>query len=676
MARPAADAPLPDAADRGGWRAPWLARLLAPFPGRAAATTRIAAASTLTVLITAMYGTPEAAISAYVIFFINRADRTSSIVMSAAALVLVSIVIGLVTLLADFSVDNPMLRVACMAVVSAALLFLTSASKLRPIGAIIAMIVGFALDELGMVPGGELATRALLYAWLMVAIPIGANIVINLLIGAAPRRLACDRLAQCLRVAAQCLRDFDAHGAALDARLRDGVQPVAGWLTLARIEGNANAADLAALRQAAASTTAILLAVDAMRGQSQARPPASFTAPMAQTLDDMAAMLDAGGYPVDIALSLPDTATLSIAQQSAVDALRGAIVRYAEPDAASASPATEAAPAKRGGFLDADIFSNRAHVHYALKTTGAAMFCYLLYQQLNWPGIHTCFITCYLVSLGTAAETVEKLALRLAGCLVGAILGMAAIVYVVPSLSSVGGLLVLVFVGTWASAWVGQGSPRIAYAGFQIAFAFYLCVIQGAGPGFDLTIARDRVIGIVIGNLVVYLVFTRIWPVSIAARIDAAWAALSEQLLQWINTRQTQARRLHAASALALRGQIGEDLQLARYEPKSVGPSTTWVEDRQQRLRTLDTIAAPLFLLAERFPGDPTLAARVRSLTDADRPRPTEPASESITTTTASDPAPYAGSDAQMRNAWLTTIDRRLADRMARTASSSSHAHN
>ena len=663
MARPAADAPLPDAADRGGWRAPWLARLLAPFPGRAAATTRIAAASTLTVLITAMYGTPEAAISAYVIFFINRADRTSSIVMSAAALVLVSIVIGLVTLLADFSVDNPMLRVACMAVVSAALLFLTSASKLRPIGAIIAMIVGFALDELGMVPGGELATRALLYAWLMVAIPIGANIVVNLLIGAAPRRLACDRLAQCLRVAAQCLRDPDAHGAALDARLRDGVQPVAGWLTLARIEGNANAADLAALRQAAASTTAILLAVDAMRGQFEARPPASFAAPMAQTLDDMAAMLDAGGYPVDIALSLPDTAALTIAQQSAVHALRGAIVRYAEPDAASASPATEAAPAKRGGFLDADIFSNRAHVHYALKTTGAAMFCYLLYQQLNWPGIHTCFITCYLVSLGTAAETVEKLALRLAGCLVGAILGIAAIVYVVPSLSSVGGLLALVFVGTWASAWVGQGSPRIAYAGFQIAFAFYLCVIQGAGPGFDLTIARDRVIG----NLVVYLVFTRIWPVSIAARIDAAWAALNEQLLQWVNARQTQPRRLHAASALALRGQLGEDLQLARYEPKSVGPSATWVEDRRQRLRTLDAIAAPLFLLAERFPGDPALAARVRSVTDA--------APESITTDTASDPAPHADSDAQMRNAWLTTIDRRLADGMARTASSSSHAH-
>jgi hypothetical protein len=63
-------------------------------------------------------------------------------------------------------------------------------------------------------------------------------------------------------------------------------------------------------------------------------------------------------------------------------------------------------------------------------------------------------------------------------------------------------------------------------------------------------------------------------------------------------------------------------------------------------------------------------------VTDADRTRLTQPASESIITNAASDPAPHADSDAQMRNAWLTTIDRRLADGMARTASSSSHAHN
>jgi len=651
MAQPAADKLRLGLAD--------IRALLAPLPGRAAAATRITVACTLTVLVTSIYGTPEAAISAYVIFFINRADRTSSIVMSVAALVLVSMIIGLVIWLADFSVDDPLRRVACMAVVSAAVLFLASASKLRPVGAIVAMIIGFGLDELGLVPSGEIATRALLYAWLMVAIPLGVNVVVNLVLGPAPRRLATDRLAHCLQLAAHSLQAPDGDPEALHEALRDGVQPVAGWLKLAKIEGSIDAQDLLALRQAASSTMAILLAADVARRQPGAQLPAAVAVPIATTLDDMARMLDAGGYPVEIGLSVPGLAGLSPVQEAVAAELVGAINRYAEPgDPAPQEQADQA----HGGFLDADAFSNPAHVRYALKTTGAAMFCYLLYQQLNWPGIHTCFITCYLVSLGTAAETVEKLTLRLAGCLVGAVIGTAAIVYVVPSLTSVGGLMLLVFAGTWISAWVAQGSPRIAYAGFQVAFAFYLCVIQGSGPGFDLTIARDRVIGVVLGNLVVYLVFTRIWPVSIASRIEAALAALVTQWQQLTEARRSDGRRSHAAAAMARHGEITQDLILANYEPASVSPGRDWIKDRRRRLAALDAIAGPLFLLAERFPGDPEIARRLHTPQATDAVAPTAQAANGTHDAQAD----------KVRHALLTLVDRRLADSPAEAPAATS----
>ncbi len=662
MAQPAADKPRLGLADIGA--------LLAPFPGRTAAATRITVGCTLTVLVTSLYGTPEAAISAYVIFFINRADRTTSIVMSAAALVLISLIIALVMGIADFSVDDPMRRVACMAVVSAAMLFLTSASKLRPIGAIVAMIIGFALDELGLVPSGEIATRALLYAWLMVAIPIGVNIVVNLLIGPSPRRLATDRLGHCLRLAARGLRgtadnrgDVDAWHAAL----HDGVQPVAGWLRLARVEGTVNPADLRALQQAMASTVAILLAVDVARRQAGVPLPAAIATPLADTLDQMASMLDAGGYPVDIALEAPPIDNLSPVQQAVVRELAAAINGYAEVGTAAAPAQT--AESRHAGFLDADAFTNPDHVRYALKTTGAAMFCYLLYQQLNWPGIHTCFITCYLVSLGTMAETVEKLSLRLAGCLIGAVIGTAAIVCVVPGLSSVGGLLLLVFAGTWISAWVAQGSPRIAYAGFQIAFAFYLCVVQGPAPGFDLTIARDRVIGVLLGNLVVYLVFTRIWPVSIAGRVEPALAALVAQWQALIDAPQSAARRQHAAAALALHGTITQDLILARYEPASIGAAPQWVDSHRERLARLDAISAPMFLLAERFPGDPALAQRLNRLKADGPPLHAAQPAEAM---------PAGLRDVQARQALLAIIDHQLeasdADAPDRASPSSIHA--
>ncbi len=46
------------------------------------------------------------------------------------------------------------------------------------------MIVAYGLDLLGTLPGGEIATRGLLYAWLFIAIPAGVSLAVNLLVGA------------------------------------------------------------------------------------------------------------------------------------------------------------------------------------------------------------------------------------------------------------------------------------------------------------------------------------------------------------------------------------------------------------------------------------------------------------------------------------------------------------
>jgi multidrug resistance protein MdtO len=232
------------------------------------------------------------------------------------------------------------------------------------------------------------------------------------------------------------------------------------------------------------------------------------------------------------------------------------------------------------------------------------MFCYLLYSQINWPGIHTCFITVYMVSLGTTAETVEKMTLRITGCLVGAVLGIGAILFVVPVLSSVVGLMTLVLIGAWLSAWIAFGSPRIAYVGFQIALVFFMCVLQGAAPGYDLTLARDRTIGILIGNVVVYLVFTRVWPVTVAARIDAGLAALRQQWERLAALPDAVTRRAQAASAMAQCGALEQDLALMHYEPSWVRPDAQWIAERRSALAKLDALEGPMFLLAERRPRD------------------------------------------------------------------------
>ncbi len=638
MASPAADARIDVAGDLAGDvsapRPREIMKLLAPFPGRASIVTRIALICALTVLVASAYGTPEAATSAYIVFFLNRPDRVTSVLMSCALLLLVTAIIGTVMVFAIFSIDVPALRVGCMALLSFGLLFVTSASKLRPVGAIGAMIVGFGLDELGLAPVGEAATRGLLYAWLFVAIPIGLAIVVNLLIGPSPRRLASVKLAQRLKLAALCLTDpANAAGrAAFAACLREGDHQIMTWLKLATLEGSLKPADATALRQAAASTTAILVATDLAASETAARLPAESAAQFADTLTQMAAMLDAGGYPVDIATPVCDDRKLTPLAAVVLADLRAALEHFATPPQAPA-PAQEA-PARRG-FFDADAFANPDHIRYALKTTAAAMFCYLLYQQLDWQGIHTCFITCYMVSLSTTAETVEKLTLRITGCLIGALLGTAAIVFVTPMLTTGFELMALVFVGAWLAGWVAMGSPRIAYAGMQIAFAFFLCVIQGAAPAFDLTIARDRAIGILIGNVAVYLVFTRVWPVSIAGHIDAALAKLVAQWTRIAHATDAATRRALAAGALAEYGGLRQDLGLIHYEPSWVRPAPAWIASRRRALAELGALEAPLFLAAGHAgaAGEARLDALARQLApDIDaHERPPTPPAEAIT---------------------------------------------
>ncbi|RKF38311.1 FUSC family protein [Paraburkholderia fungorum] len=649
MAQPAGDLARPGPAD--------ILKLLAPYPGRAAMAARIALICALTAFVTSAYGTPEAAISAYVVFFLNRPDRVLSVVLSSALLVLVTLIIALVMVVAMFALDDPMWRVACIAVLSFGLLFVTSASKLRPVGAIIAMIVGFALDELGSVPFGEVATRALLYAWLMVAIPIGVSIGVNLLIAPSPRQLAGRELAKRLRLAAQSLAEPEAAAAALGACLREGDAEIGTWLKLSVVDGSSARTDVAPLRQAVSSTLTILVAADLAAREPSARLPAAFAAPIAETLGNMARMLETGGYPVDIELSLPRAIDLTPLAKIVAEDMHDAITRFAvaetQTDGASESKVeTEAQPqaqgevkttpppaGKRGGFFLPDAFSNPDHIRYALKTTVAAMFCYLLYSQINWPGIHTCFITVYMVSLGTTAETVEKMTLRIAGCLVGAVLGIAAIVFVTPVLTSVAGLMTLVLIGAWLSAWVAFGSPRIAYAGFQIALVFFMCILQGAAPGYDLTLARDRTIGILIGNVVVYLVFTRVWPVTVAARVDSGLAALRQQWARLAALPDAVARRALAASAMTQRGALEQDIALMHYEPSWVRPDAQWIAARRSALARLDALEGPMFLLAERRPGDAAIEGWLKQVVDEPDLSPGESGVAEAALPPAQDPA-------------------------------------
>jgi multidrug resistance protein MdtO len=159
-----------------------------------------------------------------------------------------------------------------------------------------------------------------------------------------------------------------------------------------------------------------------------------------------------------------------------------------------------------------DAFTNPAHVHFALKVTFAAMFCYIFYSAVDWSGIHTAFITCTFIALESTEATLYKGTLRIVGCVIGGVFALFSIVFLMPHMETIASLVVLVACVAAIAGWVAAGSGRISYAGLQIAFAFFYSVFQGYAPDTDLDNVRNRVVGILFGLLVTAFVFNYTWP--------------------------------------------------------------------------------------------------------------------------------------------------------------------
>ncbi len=161
-------------------------------------------------------------------------------------------------------------------------------------------------------------------------------------------------------------------------------------------------------------------------------------------------------------------------------------------------------------LLASDAFTNREHVRFALKGCLAASTCYVIYNAIAWPGISTAVTTCLLTALSTIGASHQKQILRIAGAIVGGFgIGMGAQVFILPYVDSIAGFIVLFVFVTALSSWFMTSSPRLSYFGIQVALAFYLVHLQEFTFQNSLAVGRDRVMGILLGLFVMWLVFDR-----------------------------------------------------------------------------------------------------------------------------------------------------------------------
>jgi multidrug resistance protein MdtO len=105
----------------------------------------------------------------------------------------------------------------------------------------------------------------------------------------------------------------------------------------------------------------------------------------------------------------------------------------------------------------------------------------------------------------------QKQAYRFFGTVIGGVFAIAAESLLFPNMDSITSLVCMVAVVAFVSGWVLR-SPHIGSVGIQIGFAFFLTTLQGFSATTQIATARDRVIGVTLGTLVMWFIFDQMWP--------------------------------------------------------------------------------------------------------------------------------------------------------------------
>src|ERR1700677_3358460 len=223
--------------------------------------------------------------------------------------------------------------------------------------------------------------------------------------------------------------------------------------------------------------------------------------------------------------------------------------------------ASQDAPERDGwrALFVPDAFQNPEYTRFAFAGCLAASVCYVLYNALDWPGIFPSVLTCIVTALGTVGSSLQAQFLRIAGFVAGGlIMGISAQILILPSIDSIFGFALFFAVGTAIAAWFATSSPRLSYFGVQMALAFYFVNLTDSHIQTDLTIARDKAIGALVGILAMGFIFDRFGTKSDAEQLRKLLVRIVQMLAQLAVSPVVRGRGIAAAQISRLRSQTND----------------------------------------------------------------------------------------------------------------------
>lgn len=510
---------------------------LTPYPGRINLMLRSVLACAIVIVTSMTLQVPALAVSILCVLFVTQSNVVVTRMIGVLFMIGSTLAIGLSIVLLKFTFDYPLIRIVSASVLFFVCVYLMRVLKIGPMFYLCALVVIYVQSFVDQTDQADILVRLTLWTWVAVNYPIALTLLINtLFLPVEPMQQLTGAIhGQLAAVEAQVTSLLEDRAAPAPAPLA-AVQQSA--LTLQKLLGFATMRD-AHYREKRGYYLACIATVSrlyAAAGELAAQPRPMSAAQRA-VLQDV--LMNCRALDAAVATGRPyrfETARTHASAPGAEAGMAGELWRalHAFGNPGAVEQAGAAAPAQ-APMVAPDAWTNPAYARFALKTLLAVLLCYVFYNAADWQGIHTIMLTCLIVALPNLGGSARRSALRIAGAATGSLLALFMVVFVVPHLDGIAGLLMISLPVVALGTWIAAGPETISYAGTQIVFTFSLALIEQFGPTTNLTDIRDRMLGIMFGVIVATVIQSAFWRESegdalrtkLAAMLRAVAALLS-----------------------------------------------------------------------------------------------------------------------------------------------------
>ena len=477
------------------------------YPGRANQILRTTVACIIVVILSQTLQIPDLALSLIVVFFVTQTNIVVTKLTGLFFIISIALAVATSLLILKITWDVPFLRILLASLVAFISLFMMRASKYGVIFYLVALIVIFSQSFVDVSSDSEEIIRNILWVWVAMSYAIAVTLIINaLFLPSEPEKLLNKTLISQLNHIADLLNPDNKLKRKENtlASIGQDLQSLYKLLQYTKSRDRLSSSDHTA-------QLAMVTMVSEMRSLSCHLPVEIINQKSRDTAlriksvcEVMIASLKNHSAPLT-----PDAINTNIGDTTLREMAK-VINNYDQNKNVSYdnSPSQK----KNFSFFVPDAFSNKIYVTYALKTLLSALICYIFYTATDWFGIHTIMLTCLVVAQPGLGKTQRKITLRLLGAIAGSIAALIAIVFILPNLTTLFGLLLLSAPIFILCSWVATGPENISYAGIQMLLTFSLAVLNGFTPVSDLTEVRDRIVGVILGIIIAGLIQTLIKP--------------------------------------------------------------------------------------------------------------------------------------------------------------------